>query len=507
MSAIDQKRIAKNTLLLYVRIGVVMLVGLYTSRVVLDALGEVDYGVYSAVGTIVLMFSFLNSTLASVCQRFFSFEMGRDDYLELHHTFCISLLVFVVLAVVVVVLLETAGMWFLNNKMQLAGRYDAAVLVYHCATASFVFQILRTPYMGMVVAREKMKVFAYISVIEAAATLLAAILLQHSTSDRLVFYAVLILGVQVIVSAAYYLYCRLCYTECRYKFYFDKKKFLELFSFTGWETFSGMAVVARNYGLNLLINMFFGPILNTPRQVAQKVYMSILQLQSNFYLAVKPQIIKSYASGAVNEMQGLLCQSIRFSYYLLLVASVPLLMETQFVLDIWLKDVPQYAVLFTRLMIINGLIDVVVNPLGAAIQASGRIKWYQLFYGSTLLLILPLSYVGLKVFRFGPESVFYIPIVVAFFAQFIRVYFAKRLAQVSIRSVWHSVRCIILVTVVSFVLPILLSDLMPDNFGKSFVVLVSSFLWTLICIYVIGITSDERKQFNSAVLKKFQFYR
>lgn len=501
MTAVNQKRIATNTFLLYVRMVVVMLVGLYTSRVVLDALGEVDYGIYSAVGGVVLMFSFLSNTLSSVCQRFFSFELGREDFNELHRTFCMSLLVFAALAVVVVLLLETAGLWFLNNKMNLAGRHDAAVWVFHCAAVGFVFQIIRTPYMGMVIAREKMKVFAYMSVIEAAATLTSAILLQHTASDRLKFYALLIFGIQVILTVAYYLYCRICYAECRYKFYFEKKKFVELFSFTGWETFSGMATVARNYGLNLLINMFFGPILNTPRQVAQKVYMSILQLQINFYVAIKPQIIKSYASGAINEMQDLLCRSIRFSYYMLFAAALPILIETQFVLDIWLKDVPQYAVLFTRLMIINGLIDVIINPLAAAIQASGRIKWYQIFYGSTLLLILPVSYIGLKVFRWGPESVFYIPIVIAFVAQGIRVYFAKLLAQVSILNVWRSVARALAVTAISFSLPLLLSEVLADIQLKSVVILVAAFLWTLLCIYVIGITSGERKQLKLAVVK------
>ncbi|MBR2196061.1 MAG: lipopolysaccharide biosynthesis protein [Salinivirgaceae bacterium] len=501
MSAIDQKRIAKNTLLLYVRMGLIMIVSLYTSRVVLDALGEVDFGIYSAVGSIVVMFSFLSNTLSSVCQRFFSFELGRGNHEELHRIFCMSLLIFAVLAVIVFILLETVGMWMLNNKMNVADRHDAAVWVFHCVALGFIFQILRTPYMGMIITREKMKVFAYVSVIEAVATLAVALALQHAMVDKLKFYALLIFGIQVLVMVIYYAYCRICYVECRYQYYFERKRFTELISFTGWETIGGMAIVARNYGINVLINMFFGPVLNTPRQIAQKVYMSILQLQTNFYMAFKPQIVKSYASQAIDEMQDLLCKSIRVSYYLLFAVGLPILLETQFVLDIWLKDVPNYTVLFTQLMIINGLFDISMTPLGAAIQASGKIKWYSIFYGTIMLMILPISYIGLKVLRWSVISVFYIPIAVSFFAQLSRLYFAKHCAQVSLRQVWHSVVRIVIVTLFAVTFPILLSHLMTDSPSKSVTVLSVSFIWTLVCIYLFGITKNEKKQIKSVVSK------
>lgn len=501
MSVVNQKRIAKNTILLYVRMGLIMLVGLYTSRVVLDALGEMDYGIYSAVGSIVVMFSFLSNTLSSVCQRFFSFEMGRDDYDELHRTFCMSLLIFAALAIFVALLLETVGLWFLNNKMNVADRYDAAIWTFHCTSIGFIFQIMRTPYMGMIIAREKMKVFAYISIVEALGTLVVAILLQHTTSDKLKFYASLIFGIQVVITLLYYIYCRLFYAECRYHYYFNRKKFAELFSFTSWETLAGMAVVARNYGLNLLINMFFGPLLNTPRQIAQKVYMSILQLQTNFYMAFKPQIVKSYASQAVEEMQDLLCLSIRVSYYLLFVAGLPILMETQFVLNIWLKDVPNYAVLFTQLMIINGLFDISMTPLGAAIQATGKIKWYSILYGSIMLMILPISYIGLKFFHWGPVSVFYIPIAVSFFAQLIRLYYARRIAQVSLRRVGHSIIRILAVTIFATIVPLILSHYMPIGLSKSITILIVSLLWALMCVYFIGITKTEKEQIKTIVGK------
>ena len=506
MSVIDQKRIAKNTLLLYVRMGLIMLISLYTSRVVLDALGEVDYGLYSAVGGVVVMFSFLSNTMSTACQRFFSFELGKENYEQLRRVFSQSLVIFFLIMLIVLLLSETAGLWFVNQKMKLAGREEAVQWVFQCAVVGFVFQIMRTPYMGMIIAREKMKVFAYISIFEAVGALVVAILLAHSASDRLKLYAMLMLSIQFVTTLFYVLYCRIFYRECKPTWQFQTGSFGHIFSFTGWEMIGSLAGVCKQYGVNVLINMFFGPVLNTPRGLAQKVYMTFVQLQTNFFMAVKPQLIKSYAVGEKKEMQKLLFQSTRLTYYLLLIVSVPLILETPMILDVWLKNVPELTVLFTRLILINALIDTFSNPLATAIQATGKNKWYQIGMGATLLAIIPVAYVGYKWLKWPVESVFIISIVFSFLAQFVRFYFVRKQVSVDTRLFLKEVVGVILVvTALCFLLPMLLQLVWSERtFWQSILVICFSILCTAVVVYVIGITRTERKHLIHFIVNKYK---
>jgi len=515
VSAVDQKRIAKNTLLLYIRMGLVMLVGLYTSRVVLDVLGEVDMGIYNAIGGVVVMFSFLSTTMSTACQRFFSFELGKNDFDGLRAVFSQSLVIFVALVAIVVVVGETAGLWFVDHKMQMAGRDEAAHWVFHCSVAGFIFLLLRTPYMGMIIAREKMKVFAYISVFEALGALAVAIALQHYGADKLKLYALLTLILQALTAGAYWLYCRLFYRECRFTLRWDGKPFAQLFRFTGWEMMGTFAGSCKTGGVSILINMFFGPLLNTPRALAQKVYMTIAQLQTNFYMAVRPQIIKSYAEGAMKEMEKLLFQSTRLTYYLLLVIAVPLMVETPFILDLWLKDVPAQTVFFTRLLLVGGLIDSFGSPLGAVVQATGQNKRYQLGVGATLLAILPFTYVAFKFLHLGVEWAFYFTIFFSFVAQLVRADCVRRQTEVNMRRFTiEVVGVVVLVTLLAFTLPLLVKSVLPaasqqaSFFSLSSPVLqpllliAVSIVWTAILVYVVGITASERKHINNVLRAK-----
>ncbi|MBR4779677.1 MAG: lipopolysaccharide biosynthesis protein [Bacteroidaceae bacterium] len=505
MSVVDQKRIARNTLLLYIRMGLVMLVGLYTSRVVLDVLGEVDNGIYNAIGGVVVMFSFLSTTLSTACQRFFSFELGKDDFDGLRAVFSQSLVIFLGLVLLVVVLGETAGLWFVEHKMQMAGRNEAARWVFHCSVAGFLFLLLRTPYMGMIIARERMKVFAYISVFEALGALAVAIALQHYGSDKLKLYALLMLILQALTAAAYWLYCRLFYRECRPTLRWNGKPLMRLFRFTGWEMMGTLAGTCKTGGVSILINMFFGPLLNTPRALAQKVYMTIAQLQTYFYMAVRPQIIKSYAAGALDEMEKLLFQSTRLTYYLLLVIAVPLMVETPFILDVWLKDVPAQTVFFTRLLLVGGLIDSFGSPLGAAVQATGQNRRYQTGVGLTLLAILPATYVAYKVLHLGVEWAFYFTIFFSFVAQLVRADCVRRQTGVNMRRfVREVVVPVVVVTLIAFVLPLLLRQvLVPHTPVAEFPVLrpllliLVSILWTSLIVWLLGITSSERRHLTA----------
>ena len=319
MSSIDQNKIAKNTAMLYVRMAVQTLVSLYTSRVILDALGEVDMGIYNAVGGIVMMFSFLNSTMSTSCQRFFADEMGKGNYAELKRTFSLCVVVFFFIAILIVILSETVGLWFLYNKAKTAGRMDAAKWVFQLSIISFIFTIIKSPYHGFIIIKEKMKVFTYLSFFEVLGNLVIALIISHNSGDRLILYSFLMLVVNIAVSSFYILYCNKFYDECRFKFWWDKQRFMELFGFAGWNMIGSLSVICKSQGLNMLLNMFFGPVINAARTMAYKVYSTVQLFSEYFFTAVKPQILKSYSIGDKQGMLKLVMQSSKFSFFLLFI--------------------------------------------------------------------------------------------------------------------------------------------------------------------------------------------
>lgn len=504
MPEVDQKRIATNTLLLYVRMLVVMLVGLYTTRVIINALGPGHYGIYDAVGGIVLMVSFISSTMSSACQRYYSYEMTRGNQEDLQKIFSISLTVFFILTALIILLAETAGNWYLFNKMDVDGNYDAAEWVFQFSILSFALQILRVPYQGMVIAKEKMKVFAYLSLIEAFAILGIAILLAHTPDDknyRLILYSGLMAGIQLLTSVFYWLYCRLFYAECRFKFIIDRAKFNELFSYAGWNMIGSSADVFKSVGLNLLLNSTFGTLVSAARGVANKVFNTITQLNNNFFTAVRPQIYKSYAAGEMNDMRKLICQSTRFSYYLLFLLALPILLETDFILPIWLRgrNVPEHAYLLTQLMVIDGLANCFTSPFAASIQATGNIRNYQLVIGGTLLTILPLSYIGVHFLGWPPASVFIISIGVTVITQFLRFHFVKKQIGLEAKPYLKSVlEPILAVTAICSALSLTVKYASHRYIDcalwiQSLIVIAASMLIICLAVYTIGITRTERK--------------
>ena len=513
MTEVNQNRIATNTLLLYVRMVIVMLVGLYTSRVIIDALGQDHFGIYDAVGGIVMMVSFISTTMSSACQRYYSYEMAKGNMDELKKVFSISLTVFFILTVFIVLLAETVGSWFLVNKMKVAGNLDAAKWVFQFSIISFALQILRVPYQGMVIAKEKMKVFAYLSLIEAFASLGIALLLAHTADDknyRLIIYAALMAGIQVLTTLFYWIYCRLYYKECRFKFIVDRNKFKEIFSYAGWNLIGSSADVFKNQGLNILLNVTFGTLISAARGVANKVFNTIVQLNNNFFIAVRPQIYKSYAAGEMDDMRKLICQSTRFSYYLLFLLALPILLEIDFILPIWLRgrNVPDQASLLTQLMIIEGLINCLTSPMSTSIQATGNIRNYQLVIGGTLLTILPLSYVGLHFFNWPPASVFIISIAVTVVTHFLRFHFVRKQIGISGRTYLMSVLLpIVAVTIVCTVLSLGAKHmshqfLVHYYWLRSLTVIGVSMLITCCTVYLIGVTKTERKHAWEIVLEK-----
>ena len=493
MPNIDTRKIAVNTILLYIRMGLVLLIGLYTARVILDSLGEIDFGLYSSVGGIVAMFSFACGTLSASCQRFFMVEMGKGDQAGLRRVFSLCLLIFLVLILAIVVVAEPLGLWFMEHKMLLAGRTEAARWVFHCSILSFAAIGISLPFQGLVIAREKMNAFAYISVFEAVGALAIALLIRHSSSDRLILYAILMLVKQVIVAALYIFYCLHHFEESRYIRAWDKGRFREIFSYTGWNLIGTSAGIFKVYGVDLLLNMFYGPAVNSARGMAAKVYGMVSQLRENFMTASKPQIIKSYSGGEYDGMKKLVFQTAKFSNYLMLLVAIPLMLEMSFLLGIWLKQVPQYTGLFAILMLVNALLEGADYPIMLAIQANGNIRNYQIVVGCVQLLLLPVCYLLLKFGTFPPQIVFYVAIAISVCAFFARMYYARKLVGITIPEVCtHALLPMLLVALVPLAAAWGVRSLMAEGWVRLICVTLTSVAAEALAIWVLGLTPSER---------------
>lgn len=505
MSVVNQRQIARNTLLLYIRMGLIMIISFYTSRMILALLGENDFGIYNAVGGVVVAFSFLNNVMASACNRYFAVELGRGDHAALKKVFNLNVTIFLGLGLIILLLAETVGLWFLRVKMVYPPERAMAVnWVYQLSILSFLLPMLATPYRALIIAREKMKVFAYCSVVEALLRLGIVFLLMSASFDRLVFYAFLMMVVNLGVSAFYVLYCRHCYEECRYSFFWDKPLFREIIGYTGWNVVGSLSGVARSQGVNLLLNLFFGPTVNAARGVAYQVYVNINQFVQNFVTAFHPQITKAHAAGEHQAMIKLVFQSSKFSYFLLFLLVLPVYVEMPMILDIWLKDVPQHTLLFSRLMLITALIDALGYPLATSIQATGQIKWYQVFVGGSLLLSLPIAYLMLKIWHFPAESVFAVNIATSLLAQVLRAVFMKHQQQMSLSAYVRAVLLpTLLVSALSCLAPVLIVTRMESSWSRLLLNLVCCFTLVPTFIYTLGLTASERNSLTNALKSRF----
>jgi O-antigen/teichoic acid export membrane protein len=396
-STVNHKRIAKNTVFLYIRMIVVMGIGLYTVRAILDLLGVVDYGIYNVVGGVVAMFSFVNGTLATSSQRYFSIELAKSDLNRLNKWFCLNITTFSVFILIFVVIAETIGLWFVNTQMTIPPeRMSAANCVYQFSILSFCISFISIPYNALIIAHERMSAFAYISIVEALMKLGIVFILMYIPWDKLVSYSVLMLITSLGITLSYVVYCHKKFVESRFAPYWNKSEIKELLSFSGWHLFGTFSVVVRSQGINILINMFFNPAINAARAVAYQIYGAVTQFSENFLVAVKPQIYKGYAQNDYNTLNRLIIRSTYLCTFLMAILVFPILSNSSFVLELWLKEVPKYAVAFTQLVLINGIIDSASGPLTVSILATGRIKKYELVVATLFVLNLPISYVFLN---------------------------------------------------------------------------------------------------------------
>jgi O-antigen/teichoic acid export membrane protein len=477
----------------------VMGVNLFSVRFVLDILGAVDYGLYNVVAGVVIMFSFLSGTMTSATQRYISFELSKNNKDRLKEIFNLSLLSYLGISLIVLIIAETLGLWFLNTQMVIPpDRMNAIGWVYQASVLSFVISMMGTTFLSEIIAHERMGVFALASMGDNFLKLGAIFLIPYFKGDPLINYAFLITATTLIVQIFYFLYGRFNFNECKFRITKNWSLLKEMTHFASWNMIGALANIFKLHGVNLLLNIFFNPVVNAARAVAMQVNSAISQLAVNFYVAMRPQIVKSYASEDYERLNELVIKGSKFGFYLMMVLSIPLLIETEYILSIWLKEVPPYTVVFCRLMILNSLIDVFNYPLVNAIQATGKIKRYQLIVSSIILLNLPLSYVMYKEFGFPPETAMIISIVLSIMCFIPRLYFFNREVGLSYKN--------FIKEVLFRTLPIYFVVIVVTNFVKLYcdtsllqflaTVVVSLFL-SFILIYWLGFDKTERIFFRS----------
>ena len=503
----NSKRIAKNTMLLYVRMLFLMLISLYTSRVILNALGVEDYGIYNVVGGVVTMFSVLSGSLSAAISRFITFELGRGNTGNLKSVFSSSVTIQAGIAIVVILLAETLGLWFLNYKMTIPeNRMIAANWCYQFSIITFVLNLLCVPFNAAIIAHERMSAFAYISILDVLGKLCVAWCIVINPIDRLVFYAAMVAIIAWTISLTYVWYCRCHFVECRYSFFYDYSLLKKMFGFAGWNFIGVAASVLRDHGGNIVINLFCGPAVNASRGIAMKVSAVINGFVQNFMMALNPQIIKSYASENRDYMMNLVFKGARYSYYLLLIISLPILLNTHYLLVLWLKIVPDYTVVFVKLVLIFALHESLANPLVTAMLATGNIKKYQIVAGGLNLLNLPVSYMALYL-GYPPESVLIVAIIFSFIVQAARLYLLNEMIGLDILGYVKKVYLnVIFFFFFAILVPMYINGLFEESFVNFLSISIVTILWTLIVIFYSGLKREERilviSKVKSAINKK-----
>lgn len=484
---------------------VVMAISLYTISVILNSLGATDYGIYNVVGGIVLMFSFLTSSLVSTSQRFFAYLLVSNDKEKLSNYFMTSIWCHVIIVFLVLAIAETVGLWFVKYKLTIPpNRLNAALWVYQLSIVSFIINMISIPYNSILIAHERMNIYAIVGLIEAIVKLGCAYLIVISPFDKLIVYAVLIMLSTFALNSFYIMYCTAKFNECKLVRFWDYKMFKEVICFSGWSLYGGMAGILRSHGINILINVYFNPVVNAARSIAYQVNSAMSQFVLNFFKAVQPQITKYYASSELDELFKLIFRSSRFSYYLFFSISLPVFITIPSILHVWLKDVPQYTVIFTRLTIIVALVDSMSYPLQTAISATGNIKWYQIITGSLLLINLPISWIFLF-YGFPPQTTLYVAIFISLLSQISRVIFSKRLFHLSVLNYYKEVvNPIIIVSLISIGISVILVISLPENLTGIIITFILSFFVSCVIALFIGMTSNERDKILHAICNKLK---
>ena len=493
MESNNSNRIAKNTLLLYCRMAVMMWISLYTSRKLLSVLGIEDYGISNVVGGVTtIMWSFIGA-LSSATTRHITFELGRDDTEKLKKIFSTSLSLHAILSLSIIIICETLGLWFVYNKLVIpCERMEAAIWVFHFSLISLVISVMSIPFNACIVAHEKMSAYAYISIVDTLLKLIIVYIVYWIPYDRLKSYSVFGVLTQLVVQGIYMVYCYKSFPEVAIRFGRDKIIMKEMGSFALWNLIGSGSALVMQQGHSIILNQFFGPLVNAAKGISGQVLGMIGKFTSNFQVAVNPQIFKSYASGNFEYMHKLIYSSSRYSYYLFIIVAIPVFTETPFLLNLWLEDVPDNSIGFLRISLLTAATNVLANPLVISAQATGQIRIFQMIESVVLLSILPFSWYVLWKGN-TPIYAFYIYFIFHAVAVFVRLYMLRKMiALSSIKYFKKVISPITIVSSISLLFSMGLSTILPDTVIFKFSSLGISFILTVLSIYYIGISSDEK---------------
>lgn len=505
----SNKTIAKNTVFLYMRMILLLVINLYTSRVVLHTLGFNDYGIYNVVGGVVTMLAFLNVGMAGASQRFISFDLGKGDINALKNTFCTTVLTHGAIALIVIFIMETIGLWFLNWKLNIpANRMFAANWVFQCSLVTFALSVTSVPYNSCIIAHEKMGTFAYISIFEAVAKLAIVFALYATPIDKLIVYSTLIAITQAIVRLIYVIYCKRHFEECKFRYCFDKKLFKEMFAFAGWGCIGNMGFSTKDQGSNILLNLFFGTTVNAARGIAGQVNGVINSFASNFTMAMNPQIIKLYAAGNYEKSRNLAFAGSKYAFFLLMLIAVPFLINEHYLLRLWLVDVPPYTDIFVIIIILCSLIYSLTHTISTAISATGHVKWFQILLAVILLSELPIAYVILKLGG-NPYQAMLPSLATTFCTVLMRIYLISKQLPMYY-SVGEYLRTIVLRCFLVFGIVALASwyirSLFEENFISFIITSLISVIIIIAVVYLLGLNAYEktkvRLKVNTQIKKK-----
>lgn len=500
----NNKRIAKNTLLLYFRMILTMAVTLYTSRVVLNVLGVEDFGIFNVVGGVIAMLGFLNSSLSGASSRFLTCELGKEEKGNPKEVFSTILCVHFILAILIIVLGETLGAWFVHNKLVIPeNRMTAALWVYHCSILTAVISIISVPYNSLIIAREKMSAFAYISIIEVLLKLMIVWLLTFLPYDKLIVYAILFLGVQLFIRMIYNQYCTKHFPESRTMPAYHPKQMKEIFIFAGWTMNGNLAVVGYTQGINILLNMFFGPAVNAARGIAVQVQTAVITFVQNFQTATRPQIIKSYASNELEYMHTLIIASSKYGFYLILIISFPILLCVDSILQIWLGIVPKYTSNFVKIMLLTGLFQPLSSSLITAIHATGDLRKFQIYEGTSLLMVVPAAYFLLKFCHISPEMVMVVYLVIEFITQGIRIWIVLPKIKMDYSIYFKKVITPLILPFLSMLIILFYFSITSKlTIGLTLLYLCIACLFISLNIYFLGLSKNERSFISKYLNKK-----
>ncbi len=497
----SNKRIAKNTVSLYIRMALVLLVSLYSSRVILNILGVVDYGVYSVVAGFVSMFAFLNTSLTASIQRFYNYERGLNGEDGFNRVYITSLFIQVALAIIVLLLTESFGLWYLNNKLVIPSeRLEAASSLFHCSVASMIIVILQVPYSAAVMAKERMGYYALVGIIDVILKLVIVLILPFLAGDSLIWYGFLLLIVCIIVFFFYYIYSKIKFTGISLRFVFYKTLFMDMMKFSGWSMFGSFAQIIRNQGLNIVLNLFFGPVVNAARGISYQVKTALSSFMANVPTAARPQLVESYAVGNFNRSKNIMFSTSKICFILLYVLAVPIIGEMNYILHLWLgNSVPEYTVVFSRLILIIAMIEAFNWPVSMMIYATGDIGIYNILTGLAGILVLPISYLVLRM-GMSPASVYVVSLFISILVQYISLLCLKKVTQITLSQYFHNVvlPCCIIVLISAFI-PFIINLFFKESFFRLIINCSVCIPIILTVSYIIGLNRSEKSIVREAV--------